>query len=307
MINRRLIARLISAVESQSLFSSIVASLLSWRRFATSPGLRKRLGWRANSHNSEPITMHPLVNIALRAANDAGDALAHKIDRLDRIKVLDSDPQSFMTSADHDGDKTLLYHIQKAHPTHSILSRVSGLHEGEEGSPLWLIDPLVGNKNFAHGYTRFGVSIAIRKGDVTEHAVLVSPMQREEFTASRGKGAQLNNHRIRVDAKADIDQALLGLNEQALDPAQFSAFQMALFEAGANPRMSGCNALDLADAACGRLLGGWFRKQNEPSIAAAAMILLESGGYIGSENGNPHLGAESELIFGNAKTFKELV
>ena len=135
--------------------------------------------------------MHPLLNIALRAARDASESLAHKAARLDRIKVLDSDPASFTTSADVDSDETLRYHILKAYPSHSIQSRVSGDHQGDEGEPVWMIDPLVGSLNYSCGYSRFGVSIAVSKDGNVEHAVIVCPMQNDEFTASMARMAAI--------------------------------------------------------------------------------------------------------------------
>ena len=106
--------------------------------------------------------MHALANIALRAANDAAEALAHASERLDRITIIDNNPDSFVTSLDENADKTIRYHIEKAFPTHSINSRISGFKKGVEKSTVWLIDPLVGGQNLAVGYPAYGVSVACR-------------------------------------------------------------------------------------------------------------------------------------------------
>ena len=92
--------------------------------------------------------MHPLLNIALQAARDAAEAIAHSSDRLDRIKIINDDPDNFLTSMDLEAEKTIIYHLEKAHPEHSFHSRASGLREGENKNTVWLIDPLVGNRNF---------------------------------------------------------------------------------------------------------------------------------------------------------------
>lgn len=251
--------------------------------------------------------MHPIINIAFRAAKDAADALALMTDRLDRIKILNSDDANFQTSADQDSDKTLLYHIQKSYPDHSIISRLSGTHEGKTGEPTWLIDPLLGNRNFAYGYPRFGVSVAVRTKEVIDHAVVLAPMSGDEFMASRGRGAQLNSRRIRVRQKTDLKASLLGLDNPGIDSQLFVDMQKALLRAHARPRISGCGPLDLLDAACGRIQGGWFGRQHETSVAAASLVLQEAGGFLGAENGNPKLDSGSEIIFGEPELFKQLV
>ncbi len=251
--------------------------------------------------------MHPLLNIALRAARDAADALAHQADRLDRAKLIEDSDERFISSADLDSDKTLLYHIQKAYPEHNIVSRVSGMHAGKEGEPSWLIDPLLGNRNFMAGYPRFGVSIAIRIGDVIEHGTVVAPMLRDEFCASRGGGAQLNSRRIRMDDKSPLQGSLIGMDSEGLDSKLFMDMQHALMRARANPRISGCGPLDMLDAACGRVQGGWCRQQHESSTAATTLIVQEAGGFFGAENGSPKLENQTEIVFGEADLFKQLV
>ena len=151
--------------------------------------------------------MHPHVNIALRAARDAADAIVHASDRLDRIKIIDKHPDSFLTSMDHEADDTIRYHLQKTFPSHSIHSRVSGHHAGENDEPIWFIDPLVGSYNFSSGQPQFAVSIANATGGVVKHAVLLSPLLGEEFIASRGDGALLNSRRIRVADHKDLENS----------------------------------------------------------------------------------------------------
>jgi len=201
--------------------------------------------------------MHALLNIALRAAHDAAEALAHSSDRLDRVKLINDSAEGFMTSMDLEADKTILYHLEKAHPSHSFHSRVSGFKQGEEGSVVWLIDPLLGNRNFIVGYTQFAVSIACQVNGVISHAAIICPLLREEFTASRGAGAQLNARRLRVGKHTTIDAGLIGLNFDDPHSENFLALQRELILNGASPRISGCTALDIIHTAADRLQGGW--------------------------------------------------
>ena len=251
--------------------------------------------------------MHALVNIALRAARDAAEAIAHASDRLDRVRVIDDSPDNFLTSMDQDADKTILYHLEKTYPTATIHSRVSGLKEGDDSKPKWLVDPLIGNRNFASGYTQFGVSVACQLEGVVKHAVVVCPLLREEFTASRGTGAQLNARRIRVSDIEEFWQSMFGLNNAGVNLDDFCKMQRTLIEVGAEMRLSGCSSLDIVQVAAGRLQGGWCTMPDSLSMAAARLLLVEAGGLLGTETGNPDLGKGSELLFGNPRIFKQLL
>lgn len=251
--------------------------------------------------------MHPLVNIALRAARDAGETLALGIDRLDRIEILRDEDDDFVTSMDTHADTTIIYHLRKAYPEYSVQSRVSGLTEGTNPDHRWLVDPVAGSRNYASGHSQFTVAIACEiEGKVT-HAVLLNPILREEFVASRGSGAQLNARRIRTSTKKELTSALIGLNPQRLEAERFLSLQRDLLTAGASPRLSGCSALDMAYVACGRLTAGWCAGGPGADLAAAGLILREAGGYVGDERGGPDTRAARELIFGNPRLFRELV
>ena len=251
--------------------------------------------------------MHALVNIALRAARDAASAVAHSSDRLDRVEILDKDAGHYLTSMDVDADKTLLYHLAKAYPGHSIRSRVSGDHPGEDTSTVWLLNALAGNQNFAAGYTQFAVSIACQVNGKLEHAVIINPVTGEEFIASRGNGAQLNSRRIRVSAKTDLADTFIALDSDNLPEDDLARLQRSLLAEGARLRISGCATLDLLAVAAGRLHGGYCGAYNLVEDGAAKLILQEAGGFIGDSAGNPDIKSASQLVYGNQKIFKELV
>lgn len=250
--------------------------------------------------------MHPLVNIALQAARDAAEALAHASDRLDRVKIINDNPESFLTSMDLEAEKTIFYHIEKAYPDHTFQSRASGIKEGSNTGTVWLIDPLLGNRNFATGYTQFGISIACQIEGVVQHAVISCPLLGEEYIASRGGGARMNTQRLRVGNRTEIRGSLIGLNPDRIDADISLAMQSKIMHAGANPRISGCTALDIVQAASDRLQGGWAPAEESITLAAATLILKEAGGLFGSETGSPEPGAGTELIYGNPKIFKQL-
>ena len=177
--------------------------------------------------------MHPMINIALKAARDAAEAIAHSSDRLDRIKIVDSSPNSFLTSTDLDSDKTLQYHLLKAYPEHSIDSRATGVKASARKDIVWFIDPLIGNRNFARGYTQFALSLACQIDGVIQHAAVVCPMTNEEFTATRGGGAQLNSRRLRVGRETElVAGSLVGLNGDAEERDILSTMQEAVFAVG---------------------------------------------------------------------------
>lgn len=251
--------------------------------------------------------MHPMITIALRAARDAAEAIALSSDRLDRVQIIDDSPEGFLTSMDQIADKSVLYHLEKAYPAHSFHSRVSGFKQGTDTDVLWLIDPLVGNRNFAAGYTQFAVSIACQVAGSIKHAVVVNPLTNEEFVASRGDGAQLNSRRIRVSSKHEFDKALLGLNPESLPIELGLGLQAALAERNALVRITGCTAIDMLSVASNRLQGGWAGNEPKLALAGASLVLQEAGGLVASESGNPDTSTGKELVFANPRFIKEML
>lgn len=253
--------------------------------------------------------MHPVVNIALRAARSASESIIHATDRLDRVKVLSSDGHEVITSMDHDAEKNLLFHLRKAYPDYSIHSRLSGYLPGKDESNVWLIDPMHRAGNFIHGFNHICVTVALKCGDRVLHAVMINPTQAEEFTASRGNGGQLNKQRLRVGRKDTLQQALVSLAGTQPGPEQkqlLLGLQDRLLDADVDLRMTGCPALDVAYVASGKLDAGWTNENSECAMAAARLILQESGALSSDENANPALTGK-EMIFGTPRCFKQLL
>lgn len=254
--------------------------------------------------------MHATVNISLKAARDAAEVLAHNANRLDRVKVIEQEGGQRITSLHADVEKTMLFHLQKAWPDYSVLSTLSGYTAGKDENNVWLIDPLCGVDNYLHGFGHFCVSIALRTAGRVCHGVLVNPMLREEFTASRGTGAQVNTQRLRVSPAKSLENGMVCLDATASDAGLNGislSLQQKLQLLHCDVRLGGCAALDLAFVAAGRMDAGWLSDTDAISIAAALLILQESGALISDATGNPVIDSSAELVFGNPKCFKQLL
>ncbi|MBT6125839.1 MAG: inositol monophosphatase, partial [Halieaceae bacterium] len=154
--------------------------------------------------------MEPMINIALRAARKAGENIVRASDDLDRFDIVAKGVNDYVSEVDINAEQEIIYHLQKAYPDHAILGEETGLSGDENADYRWIIDPLDGTTNFTRGIPHYAVSIACLFKAKLEHAVIVDPVRQEEFTASRGRGAQLNGRRIRVTDRTSLDGALLG-------------------------------------------------------------------------------------------------
>lgn len=263
-----------------------------------------RLHWNPDS------TMHALVNIALRAARDAAEVIARHSERLDRVRSIELAPGQNISSMERDAERSIIYHLQKAYPDYSIESRISGCFPGKDTINTWLIDPLQGHHNANNGYGHFCVSIALRSGNRVNHAVVLNPLTREEFTASRGSGAQLNAGRLRGSSKDRLEAGFVGLDtcDDDQDGRHIQLdLQKKLHLLGCNVRASGSTALDLVYAAAGKLDAGWCLQNDTCALPAAILILQEAGALISDNKGNPGFSESRELVYGNPKCFKQML
>ncbi len=256
--------------------------------------------------------MEPMVNIALRAARKAGENIVRASDDLDRIDVLTKGANDFVTEVDMAAEQEIIYHLQKAYPDHAILGEEGGLVGEEDAEYRWLIDPLDGTTNFIRGIPHYAVSIACLHRGKVEHAVIVDPVRREEFTASRGRGAQLNGRRLRVSKRTSLDGALLGTGipfkdhcDDQLEPYAKSIQVLASQCAGI--RRAGAAALDLAYVAAGRLDAFWEIGLAPWDIAAGALLVKEAGGLVADINGSDDYLQSGNIVCGNPKCFKAVL
>ncbi|MEW5248257.1 inositol monophosphatase family protein [Microbulbifer sp. 2201CG32-9] len=256
--------------------------------------------------------MEPMLNIALRAARKAGELIERAWERSDLTQLEEKGRNDFVTDVDRASEREIIYHLRKAYPKHSIRAEESGLHEGAEPEYEWIIDPLDGTTNFIHGVPQFCVSIACRYRGRIEHAVVLDPIKREEFTASRGRGAALNGRRIRVSGRQGLRGGLIGTGIPFSGPAleNVDPYLTALKEIArqtAGIRRPGAAALDLAYVAAGRFDGFWEMHLNTWDIAAGALLVKEAGGLISDFHGGESYLDSGHLVCGTPRVFKPLL
>ena len=252
--------------------------------------------------------MHPLINIAVRAARKGGDIIMQASDRLDRIRVSEKQAHDFVTNVDQEVEQVLIETIREKFPSHGILAEESGDSPGDDFT--WIIDPLDGTSNFIHGFPHYAISIALRHKSVIEQAVIYDPIREELFTASRGDGAQLNNRRMRVSTNKNIDGAFLGtgfpFKNKAILDSYLNNFKI-LFSQAAGIRRAGSAALDLAYVAAGRLDGFWEYGLNIWDIAAGILLIKEAGGIVSDMQGSENYLDSGDIVAGNPHIFKQMV
>lgn len=252
--------------------------------------------------------MHPMLNIAIRAARAAGDSIVREMDRVSDISVDIKGKNDFVTEVDKHAEQIIINTIHSSYPDHAFLAEETG--ESGESDFLWIIDPLDGTTNFLHGFPHFAVSIALQHKGTLDQAVVYDPLKQELFTASKGKGALLNNRKIRVSSKTSLDGALLGTGFPFRDEQQMhsfiSSFQ-ALFPDVAGIRRAGVASLDLAYVACGRLDGFWEYSLKPWDIAAGALLVQEAGGINSELTGGVNYMDSGSIISANAKLLKAML
>ena len=256
--------------------------------------------------------MEPMVNIALRAARKVGEQIVRASDDLDHLEVKSKSLNDFVSEVDLAAEQEIKYQLQKAYPDHAVLGEESGLTGAEDADYCWIIDPLDGTTNYVRGIPHYAVSIACLYKGKLEHAVIVDPVRREEFTASRGRGAQLNGRRIRVSKRASLDGALLGTGIPFKDHcddklAPYSKSLEILAGQCAGIRRAGAASLDLAYVAAGRLDAFWEIGLAKWDIAAGALLIREAGGLVADINGSETFLESGNIVCGNPKCFKAVL
>ncbi|MGO4328382.1 inositol monophosphatase family protein [Cupriavidus sp. 2TAF22] len=257
--------------------------------------------------------MHPMLNIAVKAARKAGSVINRASMDVDRVHVSRKQHNDFVTEVDRAAEAAIIEIIRTAYPEHAILAEESGQSwaEGEETSEyVWVIDPLDGTTNFIHGFPQYCVSIAQLHKGVPAQAVVYDPTRDELFTASKGAGAFLNNRRIRVSRRDKLADCLIGTgfpyrDMEGLD--QYMELFALMTRSCAGLRRPGAAALDLAYVACGRT-DGFFEQGLKPWDMAAGMLLVtEAGGLTGNYAGEARQLEQGEVLAGNPKAFAQMV
>ncbi|MFC1748232.1 inositol monophosphatase family protein [Pseudomonadota bacterium] len=252
--------------------------------------------------------MHPIINIATRAARQAGQVIMRSAERMDSLNIETKSPNDFVSEVDRQAEQEIIHTIRRAFPDHGILAEESGKKEGDEFQ--WIIDPLDGTTNYLRQVPQYAVSIAIKQKGRLEHAVVFDPLKDELYTASRGLGAQLNGRRIRVSNTKGLDGALLGTgfpfkDQRYLDVYLETFREMMIPTAGI--RRAGSAALDLAYVAAGRFDGFWEFDLQEWDMAAGILLIQEAGGLVSDMHGGHDIFETGHIIAGNPKVFKAMI
>ncbi len=254
--------------------------------------------------------MHPMLNIAVRAARTAGNVIARAFEDLEKVEAEQKGLNDFVTNVDRDAEKAIIATIRKAYPDHTIISEECGTLTGAHDEFRWIIDPLDGTTNFMRGIPHFAVSIALQINGKIEHGVIYDPLQNELFSASRGAGAQLDNRRLRIQPKRDLNGTLLatGFPFKARQHTEtyFTIFN-ALFADAADVRRAGSAALDLAYVAAGRLDGFWEIGLKPWDFAAGELLIREAGGLVSDFTGGHNHITSGNIVAGAPKITASIV
>ena len=256
--------------------------------------------------------MEPTASMALRAARKAGDLIVRASDDMDRVGYQAKAAADFVTEVDIAAEKEILYQLGRAYPEHRFLCEESGLSGNEDSDYTWVIDPLDGTSNFLRGIPHYAISIACLHRGKIEHAVVYDPVRREEFIASRGRGAQLNGHRIRVGSRHELNDSLIGTGvpfmghcDEHLD--WYTQTLAAITSRSMGVRRAGAASLDLAYVAASRLDGFWEMGLNQWDIAAGALLVREAGGLITDLSGGEGWYNSGNVVCANSKLIRQIL
>ena len=244
--------------------------------------------------------MQPMLNIAVRAARAAGNIIIRQFDRAQDLPATEKSKNDYVTEVDRQAEAVIIDTLLKAYPKHAILAEESGTRGNSEY--VWIIDPLDGTTNFMHGFPHFAVSIALQHKGKLQQAVIYDPLRQELFTTSRGDGAYLNDRRIRVSKRKNLDGALLGTGFPFGESANIDRFLdtcRTLMPVTAGIRRAGAATLDLAYVACGRLDGFWEFGLKPWDIAAGALLIEEAGGVVCSIDTDKEYLTSGNIVSGN--------
>jgi myo-inositol-1(or 4)-monophosphatase len=253
--------------------------------------------------------MHPMLNIAVRAARRAGSIINRAALDGGGLEVRAKQRNDFVTRVDQAAEEAILEVVRKAYPDHAVLAEESGKSAGS-AEYEWIIDPLDGTTNFIHGFPQYCVSIGIRHRGALAHGVVYDPIRNELFTASKGRGAFLNDRRIRVSKCARLGDALVGTGFPFKEVARLEVYVKqldTLMRASSGVRRAGAAALDLAYVACGRLDAFWEMGLSAWDMAAGALMILEAGGLVGDLRGEAGYLESGEILAATPKLFPPLV
>jgi myo-inositol-1(or 4)-monophosphatase len=252
-----------------------------------------------------------MLNIAIKAARAAGAIINRAAHDLDLLRISVKGPNDFVSEVDHAAETAIIETLLTAYPGHGILAEESGRAHGAKNSEyVWIIDPLDGTTNFLHGLPIYAVSIGLVYRGVVQQGVVFDPARNDMFYASRGRGAFLNDRRLRVSKRIRLAECLIGTGFPFRRGDNFQRYlQMfqTVMQHCAGVRRPGAAALDLCYVAAG-WYDGFFETGLSPwDVAAGSLMVTEAGGLIGNFTGDADFLHQREVVAGNPKIYGQLV
>ncbi|TMH28526.1 MAG: inositol monophosphatase [Betaproteobacteria bacterium] len=252
----------------------------------------------------------PVLAVAVRAARNAGAVIVDAARDLRRLATFSREHGAIVSAADAEARSAIITTLASAFPDHAVVGEDGIATRLNQGSTYrWIIDPIDGTANFAHGYPFYAVSIALAHGAELTHAVVLDPLRDELFTALKGRGALLNGVALRVSACTSIDKALIGTVFPARESPRLGVYLPmlhAVMARCAGIRRAGTCSLDLAYVAAGRLDGFWAIGLTNRDIAAGALLVHEAGGRVGDFAGGAEFLKSNEILAAAPGVFSTL-
>lgn len=250
-----------------------------------------------------------MLTNAVKAARRAGTIINRASQDVGSIKVHSKNYNDFVSEVDHAAERAIIETLQETYPDHGFIGEESG-NDRTDAEHVWIIDPLDGTTNFLHGYEQYSVSIALMSRGHLEQAVVYDPSRNDLFTATRGRGAFLNDKRIRVSNRAKLQSAMIGTGFPFRDFKHLDTYLdmfKDMIKNTAGLRRPGSAALDLAYVAAGWFDGFWEIGLSKWDIAAGALLVQEAGGIVGDFEGNETWINTGNIVAGNPKVFAQML
>jgi myo-inositol-1(or 4)-monophosphatase len=255
--------------------------------------------------------LHPMLNVAIKAARAAGAIINRAALDVESVRISQKQINDFVTEVDHASEKVIIETLLTAYPGHGILAEESGKEYGAKDSEfVWIIDPLDGTTNFIHGFPVYCVSIALAVKGKVEQAVVYDPTRNDLFTATKGRGAYLNERRIRVSKRTQLKDCLISTGFPFRPGDNFKSYlnMMAdVMQRTAGLRRPGAAALDLAYVAAGYTDGFFETGLSIWDVAAGSLLVTEAGGLVGNFTGDADFLEQRECLAGSPRIYGQLV
>lgn len=253
--------------------------------------------------------MHPMLTNAVKAARQAGDIINFASRDLGQLKIQTKTFNDFVSEVDKAAEQAIIDTLKAAYPDHGFLGEESG-DTNKEAENIWIIDPLDGTTNFLHSFPCYCVSIALQQKGVLTQAVIYDPVRNDLFTATKGRGAFLNDKRIRVGSRIKLQESLIATGFPFRDFSYLDTYMDMLkdmIKKTSGIRRPGSAALDLAYVAAGFSDGFFELNLSTWDIAAGGLIVQEAGGIVGDFEGNESWLKTGNIVAANPKIFGQML